>query len=126
MISLIREHNALNGLRFSVAEFLVTSVIAISVGIYFTNEGEIAWAIALFGIGANCLVVVTVGVLALRAGEPEQRLRATFSPSARARILRDHPRAQRATWILASLTLIPLALPALTLAEIARGPDQVA
>ncbi len=56
MIRLIREHNTLNGLRFSVAEFLVTLAIVVGFAIYFARAGVIALAIALLGIGANCFV----------------------------------------------------------------------
>ena len=120
MIRLIREHNTLNGLRFSMTEFLVASVIAVGLAIYLATTGEVALAIALLGVEVNCLVVAAVGVRSLRAGEPDRSLRATFSPSTRARILEDYPHAQRATWILAGLALIPFAVLALAVAPSVR------
>ena len=67
-------------------------------------------AVAFLGVGVNCIVVASVGIRSLQAGQRDQSLVATFSPSSRARILEEHPQAQRATWVLSALTLIPFAL----------------
>ncbi len=96
MIRLIRLHNMLNGLRFSVIEFLVMAVIVMGFAIYIASTGAIIFTIALVGGGANCLVVAAVGIRSLQAGEEDRSLAATFSPSSRARILEEHPHAQRA------------------------------
>ena len=121
MIRLIREHNALNGLRFSVIEFLVMAAIVMGFAIYIASTGAIILAIALVGVGANCVVVAAVGIRSLQAGEEDRSLAATFSPSSRARILEEHPYAQRATWALSALTLIPFAVAAAVLAGRIRG-----
>ena len=110
MIRLIREHNTLNGLRFTLIEFSVMAVVVASFAIYFAIAGATVLAVALLGVAANCLVVAAVSIRSLRAGEEDRSLAETFSPSSRARILQDHPDAQRATWALSALTLIPFAV----------------
>jgi hypothetical protein len=107
MIRTIHEHHALNGLRFSVAEFLVmASVAGVLAGSAAATGGPLVAAL-LVGVGLNCLVVAGLGIVWLRAGEPDRPLSATFSAVARARVLEQHPDAQRATWILALASLVP-------------------
>jgi len=117
MIPIIREHNMLNGLRFSVLEFLLMAVLVVGFAAYVAGTGSIVPALALLGVGTNCIVVAAVGIGSLRSGEQDRSLAATFNRSSRDRILLDHPRAQRATWILAALTLIPFAVAGAALAE---------
>lgn len=121
MIRLIREHNTLNGLRFTVIEFMVMAVVVVGFAIYVANAGASVFAIGLLGVGANCVVVAAVGIRSLQAGQQDQSLAATFSPSSRARILQEHPHAQRATWALSALTLIPFAVVAAVFAGRVRG-----
>ena len=121
MIRLIHEHNTLNGLRFSAIEFTAMAVVVVGFALYLVNAGADVLAIALLGVGANCLVVAAVGIRSLQAGEQDRSLAATFSPSSRARVLQEHPQAQRATWALSALTLIPFAVATVVLAERVRG-----
>ncbi len=121
MIRLIHEHNTLNGLRFSVIEFAAMAVVVVGFAIYVVNAGADVLRIALLGVGANCLVVAALGIRSLQAGEQDRSLGATFSSSSRARILEEHPHAQRATWVLSALTLIPFAVATAVLAERVRG-----
>lgn len=120
MIRIIREHNTLNGLRFSVIEFLLMAVLVVGFAAYLAGTGSTVFALALLGVGTNCLLVAAVAIGSLRSGEQDRSLAATFSRSSRDRILRDHPRAQRATWVLTSLTLIPFAVTVAALAEAIR------
>ncbi|MFI5261452.1 MAG: hypothetical protein ACHQZR_02705 [Candidatus Limnocylindrales bacterium] len=117
---IIRDHNTLNGLRFSVIEFLVMAVLVIGFAAYVAGAGSTVLALASLGVGANCLVVAAIGIGSLRAGEWDRGLAATFSRSYRDRILLDHPGAQRATWILTALTLVPFAVTVAALAEAIR------
>ncbi|MHB8399326.1 MAG: hypothetical protein ACYDCI_10400 [Candidatus Limnocylindrales bacterium] len=121
MIRLIDQHNTLNGLRFTVIEFMVMAVVVVGFAVYVADAGANVLAIALLGVGANCLVVAAVGIRLLRAGEQDRSLGATFSPSSRARILQEHPHAQRATWALSVLTLIPFAVAVAMLLGRVRG-----
>ena len=121
MIRLIHEHNILNGLRFSVIEFTTMAVVVVGFAIYVVNAGSDVLVIALLGVGANCLVVAALGIRSLQAGERDRNLAATFSPSSRARILEEHPHAQRATWVLSALTLIPFVVATAVIAERVRG-----
>ncbi|MGH2467729.1 MAG: hypothetical protein ACRDGL_08365 [Candidatus Limnocylindrales bacterium] len=107
MVRTIREHHALNGLRFSVVEFLVMAVLAAVLAGSAVAIGRPLLAVLLVGIVLNCLTVAAFGIAWLRAGVPDQPLAATFSPAARARTLRQHPDAQRATWILTAAVLVP-------------------
>ena len=54
--------NAVNGLRFTVIEFMVMAVIVVGFAVYLGNAGANVFAIALLGVGANCLVVAAVGI----------------------------------------------------------------
>ena len=97
------------------------AALVIGFAIYCASAGAMVFGIALLGIGANCLVVASVGIRSLQAGERDRSLGATFSPSSRARILQEHPQAQRATWALSALTLIPFAVPIAVFVSRMRG-----
>lgn len=107
MVRTIREHHVLNGLRFSIIEFLVMAALAAVLAGSAIAIRQPLLTVLLVGIVLNCLTVVALSVAWLRAGVPDQPLAATFSPTARARTLRRHPDAQRATWILAAAVLVP-------------------
>jgi len=110
VIRLIREHNIVNGLRFTVIEFTVMVAVVTGFAIYFAAAGASVPAVVCLGVAANCIAVAEVSLGSLRAGEEDRSLAATFSASARARILEEHPGAQRATWLLSALTLLPFAV----------------
>jgi hypothetical protein len=104
VIQIIRNHNRLNGARFSALEFGVGGVLCLGLAVLFGTDGAPLYAIAATGIAANTVPVVW---FAVRAGEPDVGFRAMLRADVRARVLRDIPTAQRDTYILAGVSLLP-------------------
>ena len=107
MLRIIRNHNRLAGPKFSLVEFLVMTVVLLGIAVSLGLAGRFPVAVIPLGIAANCLAVAAAASADLRAGMPDRNLGAAFSPAARAEVLTDHPQAQRDTWVLAGLTLVP-------------------
>ena len=97
MLRIIRNHNRLAGPKFSLVEFLLMTVVLLGIAVSLGMAGRFAVAVIPLGIAANCLAVAAAASADLRAG----------MPAARAEVLSDHPQAQRDTWVLAGLTLVP-------------------
>ena len=114
---LIRDHNRVNGLWFSVVEFLLMTVLCLGMAVLFIDAGAVVFGVVAAGIGANCVVIVVLGVGSLRAGEPDIGLRAAFTPSGRARMRAEYPHLQRETFVLAGATLLPGIVAAWTVVE---------
>ncbi|TAM78279.1 MAG: hypothetical protein EPN50_01460 [Chloroflexota bacterium] len=80
MVHTIREHHALNGLRFSVIEFLVMAGLAAVLAGSAVAIGRPLLTLLLVGIVLDCLTVAALGIAWLHAGVPDQPLAATFTP----------------------------------------------
>lgn len=120
MQSIIREHNTLNGLRFTVCEFLTIGLLMTGSAAYLALSSHLMLSVVAAGIAANCIPVIVQAVVSLRAGEVDRGWRATFSPFQRAAVLHDHPTAQRDTWILSVATLFPYCVAIAALTRIGR------
>ena len=83
MLRIIRNHNRLAGPKFSLVEFLLMTVVLLGIAVSLGMAGRFA--------------VAAAASADLRAG----------MPAARAEVLSDHSQAQRDTWVLAGLTLVP-------------------
>ncbi len=108
MRRIIRNHNLLAGLRFSVVEFLAAAAGLIGIAVGFILVGRFPLALVATGIAVNCIAVARA---TLKGRDTEMTVRpwsAVFRRSHRAAVLRQHPHAQRDTWVLAALTAVPL------------------
>jgi hypothetical protein len=90
-------------------------------GVVWALHGKLLYALVAFGITANCLCVVGVGVQAWRAGERGSKLRLLFSSANRARLSKEHPRMSDDTLAITLGTLIPFGLAALVLLAYSRS-----
>lgn len=108
MRQIIRNHNRLAGFRFTLIEFLIGAAGLIGLALGFILVGRFPLALIAGGIALNCAAVAGATLADRGAEGPVRRWTAAFSPSDRAAILREHPHAQRDTWALAAITLVPL------------------
>jgi hypothetical protein len=121
MMRIIRGHNRLNGLRFSVVEFGVVALVAVVLAADFFLSGAALVALVALGIATNCAPVVLLGIGSIRAGEPDIGLRAMLRPAVRAEALREYPSMQRDTYILAGATLLPFVVAIAVATELVAG-----
>jgi hypothetical protein len=121
MDAIIRRHNVLNGLRFSLLEF---GLIALLVGIF----RETVMALITVGITLNCLPVVVIAGHTLRTMAPGERVGSFWNRQARAQHLRENPHMLRDTPVLTGTTLLPFVGLFAVLVELAhaRWNDQSA
>lgn len=120
MLRIIREHNSLNGLRFTLFEFLFIALLMTGSAAYLALSAHLLLSLVAAGIAVNCIPVIMQAGVSLHAGEVDRDWRATFSPSQRAAVLRDHPTAQRDTWILSLATVLPFFVAIAALTRIGR------
>ncbi|MGH2465076.1 MAG: hypothetical protein ACRDGI_06415 [Candidatus Limnocylindrales bacterium] len=124
MIRVIRDHNKLNGLRFSAAEFTAVWVVGLGLALWFASAGAVLLAIAALGVAANAVPVVSLAVASIRAGEPDIGLRGMLHREVRAQALREVPTMQRDTYILAGASVLPFVVVGAVLLELRRhGPS---
>ena len=108
MLVIIKAHNRLNGLYFSVIEFaLIALLVGVFAGYYLLHQ-QWVYAAVSGGIALNCLPVVALGLGALAArkpGAPPQR--SIWDKTARPQLIRDNPHMQQDTLVLTFATLLP-------------------
>ena len=121
MLSIIKRHNRLNGIIFSVVEFAAIALFVGALAAYFARHHQLAYAIAAIGITLNCLPVVIVGIqMLLDRDDPRNRLPSFWNKAAREQHLADNPHMLRDTLLLTGATLIPLLLLIVVLFEASR------
>ena len=109
MLEIIREYNRLNGLRFSVIEFLVVGTVAL----YLAFGG--AWnPFVGIGLAVNMITVATVGVRQIQHGEESEGnlWRLLTTSGYREEIARTHPNLPARTALLLIAALVPFLLTA--------------
>jgi len=117
VIRQVREHNELNGVVFSVVEFLLVAAAAAFVAFAFALHGDWLVAALVAGTALNALVVVAYGIAALRRGERGKSLRSLTRPEYRAAVRDEHPGLTRDTVTVTVTTLIPYILSIAVVAE---------
>jgi hypothetical protein len=86
MIERIKTHNVLNGMRFSIAEFLFIALVILPFAIYYLAYAHWINGLVSVGIISNCLTVVMIGLRQLdvhAARRPFRRPRGTPAPGRR-------------------------------------------
>jgi len=62
MIKIIKSHNQLNGVKFSIIEFIAIFFIAFSTSVFLLIHHLFLTGLIYFGIAVNCLPIVIIGV----------------------------------------------------------------
>ena len=121
MIRRIVEHNQLNGVTFSIAEFTLVAVVAALLAAGYARHGQATGVVLALGIGLNSLIIVAFGVVARSRGERGTPLSRVFSRSGRADLTREHPKLMADTLIVAIAVLVPFLLLVVSRAEFVRN-----
>ena len=104
------DHNELNGVAFSTAEFLIVTIAAAAVAIASGIQHHLIGTLLAAGIALNSLVIVSAGALAWSRGERGTPLAQLFSPKHREALIRQHPSLMGDTVIVAGAVLVPFGL----------------
>src|SRR5215510_14720399 len=91
MINRIKIHNILNGIIFSIVEFLITAGIIAPFAIYYVLHGRALYATVAIGIILNCLTIVAFGVQQYINKEKDVGIQHMFNNSVRENINREYP-----------------------------------
>ena len=110
MINRIKTHNLLNGILFSVLEFVFTALIIAPFAFYYTLHHMALYAIVTTGIIVNCLTIVAFGLQQYRNREKDLGIQHMFNRDVRERIGREHPHLGNDTSILVVTLLLPYVL----------------
>ncbi len=107
MVNLIKTHNILNGITFSIAEFIIVPLIIAPFAIYYIVHGKVLLAAVAVGIILNCLTIVAFGIQQRRRKEQDLGIQHMFNKSVRERVGVDHPHLSRDTMVLSTALVLP-------------------
>ncbi len=110
MIRRIKTHNLLNGIVFSIVEFLIAALIVAPFAAYYIVLGRFLLAILAIGIILNCLVIVVIGIQQYRRGEKDVGIRHLFNKDIRERVGREYPHLGSDTLVLSVTVLLPFVI----------------
>lgn len=117
MTKIVKTHNDLNGVKFSVAEFSVIALVVTPFAIYYVVHAQVVLALVTSGIETNCLTVVAFGARAWQSHRTGIGLRRLFDGETRARLQQAHPHLGRETIVLTLSVLAPFVLLCLIIYE---------
>ena len=118
MIQAIKDHNQLNGTRFSTIEFLVVFFAALLIAAGYLRQGNALGAILAGGIAMNSLWIVGFGLRSWSRREMGAGIGRLFNKEYRQRMSREHPNLSRQMALITVSSLIPFAMTVLILAEL--------
>ena len=122
MLDLIRRHNRLNGIWFSIGEFVFIFLAIGGLGTAHLVLGNFTLAIIEWGIAVNCFPVVVIGVrMLMDRGETGKATGYFWNKQAREQLKRDNPHMLRDTLTLTAATLIPFVLLILVVYQLVRS-----
>ena len=107
MIYRIRTHNILNGIIFSIVEFVITAGIIAPFAIYYVLHGRVLYAAVAIGIMLNCLTIVAFGVQQYLRKEKDVGIQQMFNKEIREKVSREYPHLSNDTSILVLTLLLP-------------------
>lgn len=110
MISRIKTHNILNGIVFSIVEFVITNLILAPFAIYYLRHGRVLYATIAIGIILNCLMMVAFGLQQYKNKEKDLGIQHMFNKSVRKSINCEHPHLGLDTSILVITMLLPFVM----------------
>ncbi len=110
MIQRIKTHNLLNGIKFSIAEFIFIPLVISPFAIYYIAHAQAGYALVSVGIILNCLTIPALGLRQLRNNEKDIGLRAFTDKDERDRIGKEHPHLLLDTLLINVTSLLPFVL----------------
>jgi predicted signal transduction protein with EAL and GGDEF domain len=110
MIRRIKTHNLLNGIIFSIVEFVITDLIIAPFAIYYVLHGKVLYATISIGIILNCLMIVLFGLQQYKNKEKDVGIQHMFNKSVRERISREYPHLSNDTSVLVITMLLPFVM----------------
>jgi hypothetical protein len=110
MISRIKTHNILNGIMFSIVEFVITPLIIAPFAIYYIVHGKVLYAMIATGISFNCLTMVSFGVQQYKSKEKDIGIQHMFDKDIRERISREYSHLGNDTLVLTTSILLPFVI----------------
>ena len=121
MLKIIRTHNYLNGLAFSFVEYAIVIAVLAPFAIYYLAHGRWLYAAIAVGVIANCGTVSVMALAALLRREDSVGVfKIARDRALRRKLKSDHPRLSRETGILSVAVLIPFAILAAVVRDLAR------
>lgn len=121
MIALIEEHNLLTGYRFVILEYLLVGLLFGLLGTWYAAAGRALDAATWLGITVNCAVIALLAGGQLRSGARDFGSLPFRRAAFRRSVLPEHPHLWRRTTVLVVLSMTPLAVAGLVLAETLRS-----
>src|SRR5262245_460065 len=125
MIQRIRTHNLLNGLVFSILEFLIIALVVSPFSIYYVVHRHMIYALVSIGILLNCLTVVLIGWRQWRGKEKGVGLRRFMDKEEREKIGRENPHLLAGTLTITITALVAFVLIALVVYELLSGRARI-
>ena len=123
MIQRIKTHNLLNGLVFSIAEFLFIALVISPFAFYYVTHSRLIHAILSVGIIINCLIVSAIGWHQRSHGERDLGLRRFMDKGERENVGRANPHLLRDTLTITITVLLPYILTAWVAYELLSGRE---
>jgi hypothetical protein len=107
MIRRVVEHNKLNGVVFSMVEFLVVAAAATFIAVGLGLNDRWLGVVLAVGTALNSLVIVLFAVAALRRGNLGNSVRDLTHANYREELRREHPSMTKDTLTLTGSVLVP-------------------
>jgi len=110
MIQRIKTHNILNGIKFSIAEFVIIPLVIVPFAIYYLTHAQLVYGLVAAGIILNCLTVAGFGLRQLLNKEKEIGLQRLLDKREREDIRRANPHLFKDTLMITLTALLPYVL----------------
>ena len=110
MINRIKTHNILNGIIFSMVEFVIAALIVAPFAIYYVFHGIMLYATISIGIILNFLMIVAFGLRQYKNKEKDIGIQHMFNKTVREKISREYPNLSNDTSVLVITMLLPFVM----------------
>ena len=91
MIQRIKTHNVLNGIKFSIPEFVIIALLISPFAIYYILHAKVILALVSVGLILNCLTLAALGLRQWFGKEKGIGWKGLLDKQGRDRIDRAHP-----------------------------------
>lgn len=118
LIARIRRHNEVNGFLFTAIEFALISICILPFGVFYFLHERVEAGLVVTGIVANCLTTIAFAVYSMWAGHEDLGVMNWFNEKGRLIIASKYGNLNQDTLILTIATVIPFAVPVVTLYDL--------